>query len=542
MQQELQTGVENNQKLTKRPVRVPSSVSNALLPSVSSTLKEGSTAPVERRFDIAADKLPAKTFFMSLVSGTNYNIVIDPGVTGEISLDLKNVTLEETLDAVRDTYGFDYRRTSYGFEILPPALQTKMFTVNYLDVKRTGKSTTQISTGQISEQTTGTTNTSPVTGQSSQTTETQVPNAGEVSTRIEADFWKSLTETLKLMVGVDGGRSVVVNAQGGVVIVRAYPNELRQVTRYLDRLQANSNRQVILEAKILEVQLNDQYQAGIDWNAFGNVPAGNGGIGQVGLQAQSIVGTDLTDFDGIFTLSAFGDFGVMIQLLQSQGNVQVLSSPRISTVNNQKAVIKVGQDEYFVTGLSSTSGSTSTNGNTNPTQDVNLAPFFSGITLDVTPQISSDGNIILHIHPAVSLVKDQQKNIVLGTSVTGTTNNTFTLPLALSTIRESDNIVRAKNKQVVVIGGLMSNTMTEEVASVPFMGNLPVVGQFFRRTEQVARKMELVILLRPIITDVKVNTEDMVDSAERLRMMRRGFHAGSLPQIFGNEAEKTDKW
>ena len=226
-----------------------------------------------------------------------------------------------------------------------------------------------------------------------------------------------------------------------------------------------------------------------------------------------------------------------------QGNVQVLSSPRISTVNNQKAVIKVGDDSFFVTGVSTSNTIVGTN--TLPSENVDLTPFFSGITLDVTPQISLQKGIILHIHPTISAVTEQQQNIVLGTTpsnVAGVppSNNTFTLPLAHSTIRESDNVVRAKSGQIVVIGGLMQNIMSEQAAGVPFLSRLPVVGPFFRRTRQISQKSELVILLRPIIVDNRTWGEEMKESDKRFSKLDRGFHAGSLPETFGSEAEKED--
>jgi MSHA biogenesis protein MshL len=554
MVEELQAGVDSNSnKLTKRMVHVPSSISNALLPPVTANFA-APRQPTVRRFDVAADKIPAKTFFMSLVNGTPYNIVVNPEVSGTISLDLKNVTIPETLEAVRDVYGYQFRRTSYGYEVLPQELETQLFTVNYLDVKRKGTSMTQVKSGQISDSVNGF-STGGTTGTSNTPTQptfssSPAPSGSSIDTSSETNFWHDLDTTLKQIVGNQAGHSVVVNAQAGVVIVHAFPPELRQVARYLERIQSSLSRQVILEAKILEIQLNDQFQSGIDWNLFGKVAFGNGGVGQTS-SATAFPGTsikplnNLSTIDGvttgsnnaIFTLDVNGNFGTLINILQTQGNVQVLSSPRISTVNNQKAIIKVGQDEFFVTGVSTTN--IVTGSATVPSQSVNLTPFFSGVTLDVTPQISNDGTIILHIHPSVSLVVDQTKNIVLGNGGTGTAaSNTFSLPLALSTIRESDNIVKAKSGQVVVVGGLMQNMMTEEVAAIPIVSKLPGIGPFFRRTSQVAKKTELVLLLRPIIVDKSVLRKNLEETEHGFENMNQGFHSGSLPQVFGNEAEK----
>ena len=284
---------------------------------------------------------------------------------------------------------------------------------------------------------------------------------------------------------------------------------------YLESTQDVVQRQVILEAKILEVSLSDGYQAGINWaglvgNATDNLILGQTGGGSYFEDGSSIIdgntgnlnplaptavdGTATSAFGGVFTaaVNIAGDFTAFIELLKTQGDVQVLSSPRISTVNNQKAVIKVGTDEFFVTDVQT---STTTATATTTQNNVELTPFFSGVALDVIPQISEDGDIILHIHPTVSEVKEQVKDI-------GVSSDTeLTVPLARSTIRESDSIVRARSGQVVVIGGLMQNVRRDESAGVPVLGDLPVVGGLFRHQRQAVRKSELVILLRPIVVE-----------------------------------------
>jgi MSHA biogenesis protein MshL len=541
MRDQIRAGIKSNQPPVKKEHKIPSSVSRALLPSYAIDKSEKYAYRPEKRFDISANKIPARDFFMSLVEGTPYNMVVNPKVDGTISLELKKVTIIETLEAVRDVYGFEFHRNSYGFEVLPPKLETKIFTINYLDVKRNGKSVTEMTSGQITEQVSST----AIGG--SAYSPTPVATGGEqsltagvtVDTRVNADFWKNLEISLKQIVGNQNGRSIVVNSQSGVIIVRAFPPELHQVTRYLNRIQANMNRQVILEAKVLEVQLSAQFQSGVDWNLIGRAAADQGGIAQ--SATTPFKNSVLTDFDGIFTIRINGDFGGIIKLLQNQGNVQVLSSPRISTVNNQKAVIKVGQDQFFVTGVSTTSGVTSGVGTSAfPQQSIDLTPFFSGVTLDVTPQISSDKEIVLHIHPTVSLVKDQEKTIVLGNNGISSAENVYVLPLAQSTIRESDNIVRAKSGQVIVIGGLLQNDAREEVAGVPLLSRIPFIGPFFRRTEQLSQKIELVILLRPLIADSKSFTTELKEAERTFGNVRRGFHQGGLPEVFGNEGELED--
>ena len=386
-------------------------------------------------------------------------------------------------------------------------------------------------------------------------TSTDTVSASRVTTESDADFWTELKQALYALVGGEAGRSVVVSPQSGVVVVRAMPNELREVERFLKTTQATLQRQVILEAKIVEVQLADGYQAGINWGklasidgkslTFGQTGGGTvfdedlGGLSTSGIEGNQgnldpsnpspISGLAAQAFGGVFSLAVNGgSFTTFIELLKTQGNVQVLSSPRVATVNNQKAVIKVGQDEFFVTDVSTT---TVTGTATSTTPDVTLTPFFSGIALDVTPQIDDRGGVTLHIHPSVSEVFDQTKSFTIADQVQ-------TLPLAQSRVRESDSIVYAVSGQIVVIGGLMQENTSEGIAAPPVVGDIPFVGSAFRHTKQVSRKSELVILLKPIVVDSPAAWErSMAQSADNLDRLDRGFHVGGHPKVFGTRGE-----
>ena len=272
----------------------------------------------------------------------------------------------------------------------------------------------------------------------------------------------------------------------------------------------------MLEAKIIEVTLNDGFQAGVNWAAVqqqadGDVIAGGNlsGGGQIDRGPPlggPFGGRDRHDrprqphrrasraetVGAAFALALdIGDFNAFVELLEAQGDTRVLSSPRVATLNNQKAVIKAGTDEFFVTDISS---NTITGTAASTSRDVTLTPFFSGIALDVTPQISALGEVILHIHPTVSEVTDQTKEL----TVSGQTD---TLPLAFSEVRESDSIVKAKSGQIIAIGGLMRNSSRKHEFSTPVLGRVPGLKRLFGSSREVETKTELVILLRPIVVD-----------------------------------------
>lgn len=502
----------------------PPEVQEALMPDVAPTLPDELD---EARFDLSVRDAPARPFFMGLVQGTPYNMVVHPDVGGTVTLELKDVTVPQVMNIVRRVYGYEFEQRDSGYIVLPARMQSRIYHVDYLNVNRSGESNTRVNSGQVS----GSREDGDNDSDSGSSNRQRTPSS-RIETRSEADFWGRLRATVQSLIGSGEGRSVIVDPDAGLVVVRAMPGEHRDVTEYLEQAQTSLQRQVILEAKIIEVTLSDAHQTGINWAALAE--GDNGDLGFIG-GAELVNGTNTVladanlglvdpnsiagqtpDFGGLFAVGALTtDFAALIRLLDSQGDVQVLSSPRVSTVNNQKAVIKVGSDEFFVTDVESDRNvgavaSTST-------LDIELTPFFSGIALDVTPQIGRGGDVTLHVHPTVSEVVDQQKTLTVA-------DQTQTLPLALSSIRESDSIVRARDGQVIVIGGLMQDQTTRQRAQSGGLGDIPLLGALFRQKADSSRQSELVILLRPIVADSASVWRDDLDGVSR-RLGREGDEA-----------------
>lgn len=521
----------------------PDAVTQALIPPMT-VLMPGPSTPVEQRFDLAVNNAPAAQVFNALVSGTRYSMLVHPDIKDPISINLKNVTLLEALDAMRELYGYEYKIDTTRVYILPVTLQSRLFQVNYLAGRRSGRADVRVSSGSI--QAPVSSNAQPgATGAASTQSGGQSTSLSTESSRItttsDIDFWADVQATVRTLVGSEPGRSVVVNPNAGVIMVRAMPRELRVVEQYLKAMSLVVERQVMLEAKIIEVTLSDQYSSGINWAAFGTSPRIGVGVvnpgttlrtdgsvfnstvaidpgasrpqtpdplnalaGAVGSASRrfSVAGNAVNSIFGLAFQTS--NFAALINFLESQGTVHVLSSPRIATLNNQKAVIKVGTDEFFVTNVQTTTVATGSTTSISPT--ITTQPFFSGIALDVTPQISEDDQITLHVHPSISSVVDKSKTLDLGSL------GTFILPLASSTINESDTIVRVQDGTIAAIGGLMRQQQSNNRSGLPGTGDSPFLGNVFGSRNQQLSKSELVILLK--VTVIKGDAAWQAQSQE----------------------------
>lgn len=524
--QQAQAALAESQKQAKpaAPV-VPDSVTQDLL-ALATPMQQGQS--MQPRFNVAAANVDVADFFTSLVADTDYSVAIHPAVSGQITLDLKQVTLNEAFAVVEQLYGYHIQQVGSIYKVMPGGLRTETIAVNYLLMQRSGNSSISVTAGGISSGQNGGQNNNN-NGRNSQSN-TQIQsnangrevnsnfqsgsnssNGSSVQSSSETDFWKDLKEAITGVMGSGPDRAVVVSPQAGLVTVRGLPAEIEAVRAYLGQTEESLQRQVILEVKIIEVTLNDDYQQGINWSQI----AGTIGSTDINFSNNSFnLGNNITaQIGGLGSIGFEGDdFSGVINLLETQGNAQVLSSPRVTAINNQKAVIKVGSDEYYVTGVSSSSNLTDTTGTgTGVTRDVpipELEPFFSGIALDVTPQINVDGDVILHVHPSVSETSELNKSINLG----GT--SAYTLPSAQTNIRESDTIIKARNGEIVVIGGLMQSTISDSESKVPVLGSVPLFGKLFTSISKVERKKELIILIKPTVSSGSAMQQQLKQSAD----------------------------
>ena len=504
------------------------------------------------RFDLVVNGAAARDVFLALVADTRYSMLMHPEVNGPLSVTLRAVTVREALESIRDVYGYDFKIEGRRITVYPPTMQTRIFTLNYLNTQRKGRSDLRVSSGSA-----------PANGNGSGSSgsappSATLPDSSQVSSSNNADIWTETAEALRSMVGNGNGRNVITSPQSGTIAVRAMPEELRQVESFLRASRLAIERQVMLEAKIVEVELREGFQSGIDWSVL----RGRGSIGQTSGNPNNPL---LVNGNGLPTLPAAianlmvdsvslpsgasgtlglslatNGFQAVLGFLETHGEVQILSSPRVATLNNQKAVLKVGTDEYFVTNVSGgtiNSGSGNNSGTTTlPT--LTLTPFFSGIALDVTPQIDDAETITLHIHPSVTSVTEKTKQIDLGAI------GNYRLPLASSTVNETDTVVRVLDGNIVAIGGLMHTESRRSDSGLPGARENSFTRSLFGNNAASGRKKELVVLIKPTIIrnadDWQRSTDEALAGLEaRAAGPRKVITIGPPPAMSGPKAAES---
>jgi MSHA biogenesis protein MshL len=481
--------------------------------------------PSEPRIDLIVNNAPARDVFLALAADGRFNVLVHPDLTGTVSVTLRRVTLFEALQALREVYGYDFRVEGRRIAVFPPTLQSRVFVINYLHSQRSGRSDVRVSSGAAPANGASTSGASGANNTSG--SGTAQPDSSQITTQSKNDLWGELGEAVRTMIGNKDGRSVVISPQSGLLAVRAMPDELRRVDDLLKAARLAVERQVMLDVKIVQVELREGFESGIDWSVL----RGRGAIGSTSgnpnnplitnanglpvLPAATSLLNNLVNLpapaNGLFGLSLAGNgFQAVLGFLETHGEVQTLSSPRLATLNNQKAVLKVGTDDYFVTNVSGGTVNNTSSGTANTTTTMptlTLTPFFSGIALDVTPQIDEGHMITLHVHPSVSSVSERNKQVDLGTM------GAYKLPLASSSINETDTIVRIPDGQIVAIGGLMQMETARQTSGLPGSAENALTASVLGNRNNTGRKKELVVLIKPSIIRSAEDWQDHTQAA-----------------------------
>jgi MSHA type pilus biogenesis protein MshL len=509
--------------------------------------------PPEELFSFSAKGADIRDVLLAISKESKVNIIIDPEVEGDVTVDLKDVTLEQVLNQLLPQYGLDYEKEATFVRVFKPELkmQTRFFTLNYIATKRIGTRTITASTGATNM----TAGMGGMGGGGGGGFGGGIgggiggfgggggmggASATGLSTLIDADtadMWSDIQDGLEAIIfgkpeyitkserlpdntqlqtritsrggrvdeKTDSGKRLLINKLSNTIMVTDYPENLNRVAKYLKTVESAAQRQVVIRAKIIEVTLSDEYRMGIDWEFIQDeLRLGDLTFEFTGTRFKKPTGTfkfgteaSTGSADAVSTVTS-ASFSDVIDMLSKQGRVRVLSSPRIATLNNQKAIIKVARQDVFFTQFGVAGG---LSGEGEPT--ILPATVDIGIILDVLPQIGSDGMLTMSIHPSISEKVEDVPNPAGGT-------------FPIVDIRETDTTVRMADGQTAIIGGLMRDFVDEREKGIPGLKSIPLLGRFFSHTEIIKEKRELVIMLTPTI--LEYGTVEVLTDEERERL------------------------
>lgn len=431
-----------------------------------------------------------------------------------ISLSMNNVCLEEVLDTLTKTYNVGVEQRPSGYLVFPKQLRTETFVVDYHNFYRKGKSSTSIVNSKLKSQ-----------------DDKDNQSYSSVSSESEETFWQSITKTIRSILSTDKDRKLLsstsadstqpledfyVYKESGLVVVTANPRQLSYIRSFLEKINNDSTRQVLIEAKILEVELNEEFSNGIQWDLlrkklyYSSLGAVNSLLPNINTlhDTQNLAaGNNLQSsiISGKFT-DKKNNFNIVMQALASQGKISVMSSPRILVLNNQRALIKSGEEKYFVTNVKNLTLANTAN-NVTSQSGFDLEPFFSGLALDTTARIINNKELLLHIHPMISRVNDENKLITIDDKNTK-------IPVAVIQSREADTVVKASTGDIIILGGMTQNLVQLNETGLPInkiQGPFAKIANLFSAKKHSSNKVELIILLKPTIMNINKlgNREDI---------------------------------
>ncbi len=443
----------------------------------------------EKYFSLSVNNMELRNVFFILAREiSEYNVVVDPDVTGAVTVSFKDLPLEKVLEVLLEPLGLEYIIDDTILRISKPRVVTRTFEFVYSTTTRTSRSSLMAVTGSGASGTSG--------GGSSSSFDS-------VNTVEEVNVWQELESGIRELLSSEGMLST--NRRTGRITITDYRSNLEVLEGFIEFFKRETMRQIHIKAKILEITLTDKSVWGIDWTQllkFGQTTL------ELGQTAFAPTVGSLDGFSGMVTGSldgASGDLDVVVSALEGQGNVNVISSPQVTTLNGQTAIIRsITEDVVFQQSTNNTSGGI--------TQTVTADPFVYGVFLGVTPHADSEGTITMDIHPSIS-------SLVQILDFPDSTNPLASRPKIET--RETQTVVSVKDKEVVVIAGLMQDDVRETTSKFPLLGDVPYVGQLFRREEKQSEKSELVILLTPTI--VGHSARDFGTIRDKFKLLEQGF-------------------
>ena len=465
----------------------------------------------QEAYTVVVSEVPAKELLFALARDAAVDADIHPSVEGFVTLNAIDQPLDAILDRIVRQLDIRYHRRDGVLVVEPDTPVFRNYRIDYVnvvrDVRSSSSTATQVSAGGEGQANLGNNSSTDIDSLSSNR------------------FWETITVAVRAIVlarddaGTGGedaqdpggesadrsgagpepgaGGAVIPNPEAGILLVRATTRRHREVQAYLDDVLASARRQVLVEATIVEVELSERFQAGVDWERL----ARNGGVGG----NQSLLAGNLAAPPFFLLSYRNGSLGLTVRLLEEFGKVQVLSSPKLVVLNNQTAVLKAIRNiVYFEVNVETASGTDTAPGTARIDTDARTAP--EGIMLAVTPHVSHAGEIILNVRPTITrvnrFVNDPQPEL----AAAGVTN-----PVPELLVREMESVLRLNSGQTAILGGLMQDNHQVDTARIPGLSEVDRVGAAFRFRRNQFVKTELVIFIRPRVIRTPSVEEDLRD-------------------------------
>ena len=492
---------------------------------ITPVLPKPQPVPPPETYSVVVNNVPARDLLFALARDAKLNIDVQQGITGNVTLNAVDQTLPQLLDRISRQVSLRYELKGPNLLIEPDAPFLRAYRVDFVSASRNVKMQSQSST-QFNSSSTSSTGGASTTGQGTGATAT-------IDISSTSQLWDSLILNIREIlgdtgsaaaakpaagaaaVGASAGQSsdnVIGNREGGMIYVRATSRQQDRVREFLDSVMANVRRQVLIEATVAEVQLNNDYQSGIDWQRLrtGATAAGRAafGTGQSGVEFnQNSANTPASVSTTAFLLGGAvvsQNLNFAIKLLESFGDVRVLSSPKISVLNNQTALLRVTRDIVYFTITPSSTPVTVTGG----TGGVVVPPSFTttpniaaeGFMMSVLPQISEADTIVLNVRPTI------RRRVADATDPNPALSLATPNLIPIFETREFDSLLRMQSGQTAVLGGLMQDSIENVDDTIPGVASIPLIGKLFSQQHKITKKTELVIFLRAtVIRDASID-------------------------------------
>jgi general secretion pathway protein D len=497
-------------------VEVPPPAAPGAIPppvQIAPVLPKPQPAPPPETYSVVVNSVSAQDLLFALARDAKLNIDIHPGISGNVTLNAVDQTLPQLLERISRQVSMRYELNGANLLVLPDAPFLRTYRVDFVSASRTVKMQSQTNTqfgsaGGAAAGGTGSTASIDVAS-TNQLWDTLVQNIKEILG--EAAGAAAAKPAAGAAGAASGGATDVIgNRESGVLYVRASSRQHEKVQEFLDSVLSTVRRQVLIEATVAEVQLGNEYQRGIDWQRLRTGAGATGrpafGAGQSGVEFNQIsANTPANISTNAFVLGGAlvsQNLNVAIKLLESFGDVRVLSSPKISVLNNQTALLRVTRDIVYFTITPSTTPVTVTGGGAG----IIVPPSFTttpnvaaeGFMMSVLPQISEADTVVLNVRPTIRRKVDDATD----------PNPALVTPnlIPVFETRELDSMLRIQSGQTAVLGGLMQDSVESIEDTIPGLNRIPFFGKLFAQERKVTRKTELVIFLRAtVIRDPSVD-------------------------------------